>query len=333
MALDRNNQIWYVDPLMKHLGHYNPNTNKNQIYKIPNPDFIASGIAIDKNDNVWLTSASTNAILRFNSQSQEINNKFTTFHLPSANATALGVTVDDEFGQIWIAEDIGKIANIDPTNNYKITEYSPEGKDKALKDPTGLLIDPETGDIYISEHEGHAVSVFNPLLKKYEKRYSSLDPNGLPFGMALDKYRNLWVAEHTINKIAVIDPRTGEHREVDIPSSSPFVQWITSDSQGNIWLAEQRGNALALVTSIENPSQSISAVSGSLSQNNSDIDNQGAISFATPFGLSYADIVGPSISAGIIVSTLFYTKSVIDFKRSMNQLLRRKTTIGTQGRS
>ena len=70
MALDRDNQIWYVDPLMKHLGHYNPNTNKNQIYKIPNPDFIASGIAIDKNNNVWLTSASTNAILRFNSQSQ-----------------------------------------------------------------------------------------------------------------------------------------------------------------------------------------------------------------------------------------------------------------------
>jgi copper transport protein len=333
MALDRNNQIWYVDPLMKRLGHYNPATNENQIYNIPNPDFIASGVALDKNGNLWLTSATTNAILRFNPQSQEINNNLTIFHLPSANATALGVTVDDESGQIWIAEDIGKIANIDPTKDYKITEYDQTGKDNALKDPTGLLIDPKTGDIYISEHEGHAVSVFNPILKKFEKRFSFLNPTGLPFGMALDKYKNLWVAEHIINKIAVIDPRTGEHREVDTPSSSPFVQWITSDSQGNIWLAEQRGNALALVTSIENPSQSIDAASDNLSENNSDIDNQGTISFATPFGLSYADVIGPSISAGIIVSTLFYTKSVIDFKKSMNQVLRRKTAIGTHGRS
>ena len=108
MALDHDNQIWYIDPLMKHLGHYNPNTNKNQVYKIPNPDFIPSGIAIDKNDNVWLTSASTNAILRFNSQSQPVSN-FATFYLPSANAKSLGLTVDDASGQVWIAEDIGKL--------------------------------------------------------------------------------------------------------------------------------------------------------------------------------------------------------------------------------
>ena len=321
MALDRDNQIWYVDPLMKHLGHYNPNTNKNQIYKIPNPDFIASGIAIDKNNNVWLTSASTNAILRFNSQSQAASD-FTTFYLPSANATSLGLTVDDESGQIWIAEDIGKLANIDPTRNYKIVEYSPEGKDKTLKDPTGLFVDPVTGDIYISEHEGHSVSVFNPILKKFDKRYSSLDPNGLPFGMAMDKYGNLWVAEHTINKIAVIDPNTGQHKEVDIPAPSPFVQWITSDSKDNIWLAEQRGNALAIVTSIENPSQSNIAASKELSENNN-FDSPENSGFTAPFGLSYADVVGPSLAAGIIISTLFYTKSVIDFKKSMNQILKR----------
>jgi copper transport protein len=323
MALDHENQIWYVDPLMKHLGHYNPDTNKNQIYKIPNPDFIASGIAIDKNDNVWLTSASTNAILRFNSQSQAASN-FTTLYLPSVNATSLGLIVDDKSGQIWIAEDIGKLANIDPTRNYKIVEYSPEGKDKALKDPTGLFVDPETGDIYISEHEGHAVSVFNPILKKFDKRYSSLDPNGLPFGMAIDKYGNLWVAEHTINKIAVIDPNTGQHKEVDIPAPSPFVQWITSDSTGNIWLAEQRGNALAVVTSIENPFQSNVAASKELSGNNN-FDSPDNIGFTAPFGLSYADVVGPSLAAGIIISTLFYTKSVVDLKKSMNHILKKNS--------
>jgi copper transport protein len=322
MALDRDDQIWYVDPLLKNLGHYNPENNKNQIYKIPNPDFIPSGIAIDKNDNVWLTSAASNEILRFNSQSQlAAANNFTAFYLPSANATSLGITVDDESGQIWIAEDIGKLANIDPTMNYKIVEYSPEGNDNALKDPTGLLVDPVTGNIYISEHEGHSVAVFDPILKKFDKRYTDLDPTGLPFGMAMDKYGNLWVAEHTINRIAVIDPQTGDHREIEIPAPTPFVQWITSDSNGNVWLAEQRGNALASVTSNENLSQSnLGAAGGSSEASNSAYEG-----VTIPFGLSYADIIGPSIAAGIVICTLFYTKSIIDFKKSMNQILRRKS--------
>jgi copper transport protein len=322
MALDRDGQIWYVDPLMKNLGHYNPDNNKNQIYKIPNPDFIPSGIAIDKNDNVWITSAASNEVLRFNSQSQQAAaNNFTSFYLPSANATSLGITVDDESGQIWIAEDIGKLANIDPTMNYKIVEYSPEGKDNALKDPTGLLVDPVTGNIYISEHEGHSVAVFDPILKKFDKRYTDLDPNGLPFGMARDKYGNLWVAEHTINKIAVIDPQTGDHREIEIPAATPFVQWITSDSNGNIWLAEQRGNALASITSNENLSQS-SLGAARVSSEGSSSAYEGV---TIPFGLSYADIIGPSIAAGIVICTLFYTKSIIDFKKSMNQIFKKKS--------
>jgi copper transport protein len=322
MALDRDDQIWYVDPLMKHLGHYNPDNNKNQIYKIPNPDFIPSGIAIDKNNNIWLTSAASNEILRFNSQSQPAANNFTAFYLPSANATSLGITIDDESGQIWIAEDIGRLAKIDPTMNYKIVEYSPKGKDNILKDPTGLLIDPVTGDIYISEHEGHSVAVFDPILKKFDKRYTDLDPNGLPFGMAMDKYGNLWVAEHTINKIAVIDPLTGDHREIELPAATPFVQWITSDSNGNIWLAEQRSNALASVTSNENLSQSnLGAAGGS-----SEVSNSVYEGVTIPFGLSYADIVGPSIAAGIVICTLFYTKSIVDFKKSMNQILKKKST-------
>jgi copper transport protein len=321
MALDRNNQIWYVDPLMKHLGHYNPDNNKNQIYKIPDPDFIPSGIAIDKNNNIWLTSAASNEILRFNSQSQSAANNFTAFYLPSANATSLGITADNESGQIWIAEDIGKLAKIDPTMNYKIVEYSPKGKDNSLKDPTGLFIDPVTGDIYISEHEGHSVAVFDPILKKFDKRYTDLDPNGLPFGMAMDKYGNLWVAEHTINKIAVIDPRTGDHREIELPAATPFVQWITSDSNGNIWLAEQRGNALASVTSNENLSQSTPEAT----EASSEASNSVYEGITIPFGLSYADIIGPSIAFGIVISTLFYTKSIVDFKKSMNQMLKKKS--------
>ena len=315
MALDpSNNDIWFIDPINKDLGFYTPGSNTTQLYKIP-VQGVPSGIVVDSNStNVWISLASANQILRFNIQSKSFS---TPIKLPSMNAAPLEI-ITDQSGQIWIAESgIGKLANIDPTKNYKVSEYAPiAGANSTLKSPTALLADPTTGNIYISEHDGHAVSIFNPLLKTFN-RYPPLNPNGLPFGMALDNNRNLWVAEHTINKIAVIDPRTGQNREVNIPQQSPFVQWIASDSQGNIWLAEQRGNSLAVITSTAKPSlsNSIASQPGTNNINNS----QASI---PSLGFSYAEIVGPSVAAGIILSALFYAKTVIDLKHS-EQLVRK----------
>ena len=325
MTLDpTSNNIWFLDPLNKDIGDYNPTTSTTQLYKIP-VQGIPSGLSIDSNStNIWLSLANTNEVLRFNIQSKSF---LTPIKLPSENASPLGITID-QTGQIWIAESgIGKLANIDPTRHYKVSEYAPAGgANNTLKSPTAVLADPNTGDIYISQHDGHAVSVFNPILKTFNQ-YPSLNPNGLPFGMALDNNRNLWVAEHTINKIAVIDPRSGENKEVDIPQQAPFVQWITSDSQGNIWLAEQRGNSLAVLTSTAKPSLSNSIANqqqpsppGSGSSSSSSANNNNNKVGIPTFGFSFADIVGPSVAAGIIVSAVFYAKTIVDLKQSEKQI-------------
>jgi copper transport protein len=178
-----------------------------------------------------------------------------------------------------------------------------------------------TGNIYISQHEGQTVSIFNPLLKTF-KDFPSLDPNGLPFGMAMDSsYRNLWVAEHTINKIAVIDPRTGTSKEVTIPHPAPIVQWITADLKGNIWLAEQRGNALAVITSSLKLAAVYyySAANPATTKEVSQVNKNNNLVGLTPLGLSYAAVVGPSVAGGMIVSAMFYTKSIIDLKQSIRQ--------------
>ena len=316
MALDpNNNQLWYIDPLMKNLGQYNPATGTNKLYKIPTQGVI-SGIAIDPGNNLWLSSPTANEILKFNTQTKN----FTALTLPTADAQPLGI-IADQSGQIWVAEGVGKLANIDPTKNNKVSEYAPTGQNNTLNSPTALLADPTTGNIYISEHEGHAVSVFKPLLKTFTE-YPPLDPNGLPFGMAIDSYGNLWVAEHTINKIAVINPTTGANKEVNIPTQSPFVQWLTSDSKGNIWLAEQRGNSLAVITSTAKLVQpGSSGIQSSNSNNNNNANNLPGI---PKLGFSYADIVGPSLAGGIIVSAVFYSKSIMDLKNSMKQVIKRQ---------
>lgn len=119
IALDAKNNLWYVDPLMKRLGNYNPSTNTTKLYNIPTQGIIAR-IAIDLDGNIWLTSPNTNEILRFNPKTDS----FTVLYPPTVNATPIGIVVDKRSGQIWVAEATGKrLANIDPTKNYMIHEF------------------------------------------------------------------------------------------------------------------------------------------------------------------------------------------------------------------
>jgi copper transport protein len=324
LAFDPHNQLWFVDPIMKNLGQYDVSTGKSKLFKLPTQG-IASGITFNGNDNnVWITAPVDNKVLRFNPQTTN----FTAFTLPTENAQPFGIIADQMSGQIWIAEGVGKIANIDPSNKYKVSEYAPpigrSNNNGTLKSPTALFADPLTGDIYISQHEGHTVSTFSPLLKTF-RDFPTLDPNGLPFGMAIDNnYHNLWVAEHTINKIAVIDPRTGASKELTIPNQTPMVQWITADSKGNIWLAEQRGNSLAVITSspklgqASNPANPTAAEASQINNINGNNKNNNLVSLPR-LGLSYAAVVGPSVAGGIVLSAIFYSKSIIDLKQSMRQ--------------
>src|SRR3989454_5938729 len=307
MALDSHDTLWYIDYQRKILGHYSPDNNSNQDHPIPSQGILTS-IAIGNDDTVWITSTNIDTgaaeILKFNHKASEFNS-IKLDNKSSPQDIAIGNTL----GKIWIAEGIGKIASLDPTNN-KITEYSPSEKNYTLVDPTGIILDSQTGKIYVSEHEGHAVSVFDPLLKTFKR--IPLDPSGLPYGMAFDKYHNLWIAQHTIDKIAIVDPRTGESIEINIPSSNSSVQWITPDSQGNIVIAEERAEKLGTITITAGPSQN-------------NFPSQTNIVAGIPrLGFSYVQVVAPSITGLLIVVAFFYCKGVIELRKSSEQVIKIK---------
>ncbi len=309
-AQDSNGKIWYADPLTKHIGSYEPANNSNKLYILPNR-VIPSAIAIDLNNEVWITSPASNEILKFD---QGKGNFTSILHLQGKRASPIAIAIDSVSDIIWVTDEKGKLAMIEPSKNYTLTEFVPRGSNETLRSPTALFVDRVSGKVYISQHEGNRVSMFNPLTHAFSN-YRPLDRNGLPFGMTLDKYGNLWVAEHTINKLAVIDPQTGKVREVTLPGQSPFVQWLTSDSEGNVWFAEQKGNALGVMKST-----TISAVS----QVSSVKSGKGAGEITTLVGLPYSEIIAPSVAIGLVMIAFMYVKSVIDFKTSFVNLRKRK---------
>ena len=76
----------------------------------------------------------------------------------------------------------------------------------------------------------------------------------------MERYGNIWFAQHEIDKIGVYDPHNDNLIEIDVPTETSFVQFITKDNEENIWFAEQRGNKLGKITITETPSLGVAQI-------------------------------------------------------------------------
>jgi copper transport protein len=307
VRLGSDGKIWYIDPTKYLLGQYDPDTKTNRNFPLPEKGIIA-GLAIDNDGNVWMPVTESNKVFKF----EPASGKFTAFNIPTPQSGPVNVTVDRD-GKLWMPESaVGKIAMIDPATG-NITEYAPKGSNKLVV-PTSIFPDPNGHDLYITEHEGHTVTAFNPLFETFHE-YPALNSAGLPFGMAADSYGNIWVAQHTIDRVAVFDPRTGASTEAKIPTSGSFVQYLVADDKGKIWFAEQQGSALGSITITAKPSSPAP-------QPGNNGTPEEAKNPVTNIGFSLADLAGPAIAAGIVISALMYAKSEMDLKRNVRTAMR-----------
>ena len=320
-VLASDGSLWYIDPLGAEnngvVGLYNPSDNSSSRRFVIPEEGIPSGIAIDGNSSLWVPIVVGNGsdkVVKFDPAIEQ----FSSYEIPTPDARPAGIT-SDRLGNIWFAEaGANSIAKIDPETG-NITEYKPKNPLQTLDEPTAVFADPDSFDIYIAEHISHTITVYNSLLGTF-RDYPSINEAGLPFGMAMDSYGNLWFAQHEIDKIGVIDPRTGQGTEANLPITGSFVQWITSDNEGRIWFAAQRGSALGSVTITANPAspETVNDVGQQQLLNGS----SGPISPIQRLGFSFADIAGPVMAAGIVISALAYAKSATDLKSNIRAALK-----------
>jgi len=310
-ALDRAGNIWYIDPVQSLLGVYSPSNKTTKHFLSPHKGVISS-LAIDNDGNLWMPTVQANKIMKF----EPLNNKFSTFDIPTANSQPVGIAVDRKDNSIWFAEAIGKVGRVDPVTG-NMTEYPTKGT--VLEEPTAVFPDPSNYKIYVSEHSGHRISVLNPLLGTFDE-YPVINENGLPFGMAYDKFGNLWLAQHEIDKIAVIDPRSGESREVNIPITGSFIQYVTSDKNGNIWFAAQRGSALGQISISVNSSSIDTGSTGRVSEvaRNGLPDQTLLSNLTTNMNVRFPYVIGALALVGIVLGVLFYTTNIVSLRKNMS---------------
>jgi copper transport protein len=238
-VLDSNNTIWYLDPLLKRIGYYSPSIYaSNKVFDIQTNDTIF-GMAIDDKGIIWMTSPNDSLILRFDTNAKIFK---PVIQLPFPESRPLGIEFDKK-RNLWIADELGSIISISSIDTDTIYRYSPpNSQEDLLASPTAILLIPYLNSIFVSNHNDKSVTSFN--MKNKEFRIYELPTLGLPFGMALGKLGHIWVVQHTSNQSFVLDPSTGNSREFIIPHPNPYVQWVTSDSNGDIWLAEQLAGSL-----------------------------------------------------------------------------------------
>jgi copper transport protein len=338
-TLDPEGNIWYIDPTQSILGKYEVETKENTQFNVPGQGII-SGLGLDNNQNLWMSVVQANTIVKFNSADQT----FTSYDIPTPNALPGAITYDVRTNSIWFTEGIGKVAKVNPDTG-NITEYystapslpsssstlQPPQDSNKLEEPTMVFPDPRTLDVYITEHEGNHITAYNQFLGTFEE-YPIVNDQGLPFGMTMDEFGNLWFAQHVIDRVAALDPRTGESIEVNIPVNGSFIQYLTSDNDGNIWFAAQRASSIGSIVVSPGPSTSGADASTSTKAVSTTVDTQEqeqeqqqdgekvggfAGALISYFGLSFTDILGPLLAGGIILAALFYSKALIDLKHNM----------------
>ena len=197
-------------------------------------------MTVDDNNIIWITSPDNGDVLRF-----DINTK--TFkkpiHLAGPPSRPLGIAFNGK-DSIWIADEFGSIISIPSNNTGKIHRYGSNSTDKGVLSPTAIIAvsNSNSNNIFVSNHNYKSIADVD--IEASRIHVYGLPTLGRPFGMAIDKYGDVWIAQHTSYQIFALEPSTGNLREIAVPDLDPYSYWMTSDSNGNIWLTEQFAGAL-----------------------------------------------------------------------------------------
>lgn len=302
LVIDKNKKVWFTDIPEQSIGYFDPKTQETSTIKLPEitPDeerTIPISLEVDNNNNIWISVVTKGVILKYYQDTQE----FEEYVLPDRQSGPFDITIGPQ-GMIWFTEsNAGKIGMINP-NTKEITEID---SDITLASPEALLFDLNE-NLWITEHTDPAITKYNKLFDTFE-RIPVINPDSLPFGMALDRYGNIWFAQHQIDFLGIYDPHNNNMMEVAIPTETSFVQFIVADQSGqNIWFAEAEGNKIGVAKIVEVPVSQEQLLQDTESNRDND------------FKIEYTELASPLIGLGIIVTSLLFIKNV-ENKRRLNK--------------
>ena len=292
LSIDSGGRVWFLDPASRVFG-YITNDGVSQTFKVPN-ESLAIYIHVDKDDRIWLALADKRSLIMYESITDITKDKYKEFRMQEFYPSFI---TSDGFNNVWftaVGSQYGLIGRVEG-DDLVFLEHR-------LIEPLAMHISND-GTIWVSEHVGTParITFIDPVIGIVNS-YPVLDNNALPYGIVMDRIGNLWFAQHTVDKIGLLDTYRGKMVEVDTESKNTFTQWIALDDNGNLWYAAARAAKIGLIK--PSPTATIPPVKPEeivSDGNGADVDRVN--------GIRYSDILAPLLPVLIVGTSLVYMKS------------------------
>lgn len=277
IAID-GSKVWYVSTKPGLLGEYDSAAGTFSEYEIPLwptrslpftavPSWSMSWtVKLDgANGNVWFTDQN-NTIWRFNQATEA----FDMFRVPAKYPSTMDFDSNGNLYFIGINSQslfFGNVSKMENATSEGFREISLPlegfaGINLDLVTAGGLVVDTERNDVWVSllAFQQKKGQLFQYDIESDRViRIVDLPPDlGSPVGMELDKYGNVWVADHGTSTFFKYDPSVDNTTRFVTSIASPKIYggsippnaytlpyWIDKGNNGSLWFNEHTGNKIA----------------------------------------------------------------------------------------
>ena len=243
-----------VDYLAKHFGPASPPLDTSKLpdtwvtgpaansvfteFEIP-AGASAHDVAVDSKGIGWVSEGGYGVIGRYDPNSYT----YSRFPLPGGKSSATAIAVDGQ-DRVWVSDGRNnRLVQFDPRTET-FTSYNlpvpPGGRANA-----NVIRFHPNGTVWMTIISANRIMRLDPAMKKVD---TWLVPAGVaaktnvnPYGMAIAPNGMIWFAERRSDKVAQIEPRTGEITEYDIPTKGAVLRRMAADVDGNLWFGEFGG--------------------------------------------------------------------------------------------
>ena len=178
----------------------------------------------DAQGRVWFVGQSGNYIAYLDSKSGE----FKRYEI-DAGTHPHNLVV--EKGMVWFTGNRNnRIVKLDPKDGKLTTYMIP---DTTVRDPHTMIFDPKSGVAWFTAQQSGAVGRFEPATGQFKLWKTGARTR--PYGIVLDSKGRPWFDLFGTNKIATIDPQSGELKEYAIPADSARPRRIAITSKDDIF--------------------------------------------------------------------------------------------------
>ncbi len=303
LSIDSDGRVWFLDPASRVFG-YITSDGASQTFKVPD-ESLAIYIHVDKDDRIWLALADKRSLIMYESVTDITKDKYKEFRMQDFYPSFI---TSDGFNNVWftaVGSQYGLIGRVEG-DDLVFLEHR-------LIEPLAMHVSSD-GTIWVSEHVGTParITFIDPVIGIVNS-YPVLDSNALPYGIAMDRIGNLWFAQHTVDKIGLLDTYRGKMVEVDTESKNTFTLWVTLDDNGNLWYAATRAAKIGLIK--PSPTATIPPV-----KPEEMVSDGSGVDASRVNAIRYSDIIAPLLPLLIVGISLVYMKSRSEYESARDSL-------------